>query len=253
MLAAGCGFEAPTEPQMPGDVVVDPVYPDDDMIVARKCATSDPTLRLCIDFEDVATFASDGSGHAHHPIVADSLTMMARDSETAVQMSALSRLRIAETPDLDVTGSLTLSLWVRPESVPANNQAYTMIDNDLQYAISYEDSGQVRCTIGSERVDSVVPIFPRTWYAVACTYDGSTLKLLIDGHVAGCRSKPGALSGSGALGTAIGADLAGAPASPSFSQPFLGGLDNLQVFARAWSPAELCTAAGTTDCLDACP
>ncbi|MDB4962256.1 MAG: hypothetical protein JWP01_2255 [Myxococcales bacterium] len=250
VVAGGCGFEAPVESELPDDDVVEPA---DDPAIARKCASFDPTLRLCIDFEDVATFASDGSGRAHHPMTADALTIVTRESETAVQMSALSRLRIGETSDLDIAPNLTLSLWMRPEAVPLEDHAYTMIDNDLQYAITYEDNGKVRCTIGGDKVDSVAPIAPRSWYAVGCTYDGATIKLTIDGHVAGCKARTGAVSASGILGTAIGADLGGTVTAPSFSEPFLGGLDNLQVFARAWSPAELCTAAGGADCFDVCP
>jgi hypothetical protein len=255
VLVAGCGFEVPTEPEMPGDDgVVDPMEPSGPP-VARKCATSDPSLRLCIDFEDVATFASDGSGRAHHPLLADQLTMMTREDETAVQLSALSRLQIGETSDLDISPSLTVSLWMRPEGLPAKDQAYSMVDNDLQYSISYRDSGKVRCNIGSDKVDSVISLPPRSWYAIGCTYDGAKIKLLIDGHVAGCKDRSGAVSATGIVGTAIGADIGASPGAtaPSFSEQFIGGLDNIQVFARAWSPAELCTAAGSTNCLDECP
>jgi len=249
VLLAGCGFEAtPLEEDMP-----DPTPPGGvDPAVERKCATSDDTLRLCIDFEDTATLAGDGSGRGHHPAIADSLTTMTRDAELAVQMSALSRLQIAETGDLDLGTNLTVSMWMRPESRPAGDAAFAMLDNDTQYAISYRDDGRVRCSVGEDAVDSILPVLSRTWSHVACTYDGSMMRVWVDGSLAGCEARAGAIANTGTIGTAIGADLS---AGPAFADPFIGGLDNVQVFARAWTASQLCLAAGhgsANDCVDVC-
>lgn len=248
VLLVGCGFEAtPLEEDMP-----DPTPPGGDPAVERKCTPSDDSLRLCIDFEDTATFAGDGSGRGHHPAIADSLTTMTRDAELAVQLSALSRLQIAEHADLDLATSLTVSMWMRPESRPGEDAAYTMLDNDAQYAISYQADGRVRCSFGEDAVDSILPVLSRTWSHVACTYDGSMMRVWIDGSIAGCEQRAGAIANTGTIGTAIGADLS---AGPAFAQQFVGGLDNVQVFARAWTASQLCLAAGhgsADDCLDVC-
>jgi len=247
-LLVGCGFEAtPLEEDMP-----DPTPPGGDPAVERKCTPSDDSLRLCINFEDTATFAGDGSGRGHHPAIADSLTTMTRDAELAVQLSALSRLQIAETGDLDLGTNLTVSMWMRPESRPAGDAAFAMLDNDTQYAISYRDDGRVRCSVGEDAVDSILPVLSRTWSHVACTYDGSMMRVWIDGSIAGCEQRAGAIANTGTIGTAIGADLS---AGPAFAQQFVGGLDNVQVFARAWTASQLCLAAGhgsADDCLDVC-
>ena len=225
--------------------------PTDDPPITRNCAQGDTSLRLCIDFDDDTTLAGDGSSRGHDPALAAGLTMMTRDTELAVQMSSSSRLQIAEHADFDIASDLTISMWVKNEARPTSG-AYWMLDNNNQYAMSLQSDGQVRCGLGADTVDSVASL-DDSWHHVACTYDGNRLKVYIDGWVAGCRTLARPIAITGTEGLAIGSNIGSTAGVLTFTGNYVGGLDNVQVFARTWSDQELCAANGSAWCNSACP
>jgi hypothetical protein len=251
VLLVGCGFEA-----APGeeDMLDDPTPPIIDPTIDRKCS-SDADLKLCIDFEDPATSPTDGSGKGHHPVVVAGLTTLDRDAELAVEMSASSKIQIAEHADFDITSKLTVSMWVNSAVRPAAGSTYWLLDNNNQYSMSIQPDGSVRCGLGPDTVDSATElnVVADGWHQVACTYDGNVLKVYIDGWVAGCESVGRAIATTGMEGLSIGSNIGASVSGPVFSDRFVGGLDNVQVFSRTWSSAELCAATGAGWCSSTCP
>lgn len=246
-LVAACGFTAPT-PEGPTD------YPGATPPVTgtpRHCSTTDPALRLCIDFDDADALTGDGSG-LHHDAASTDLSVMERENEQAAMLSATTRLTVAETPDLDITNNLSVTLWARPDHRPVITQSYWMLDNNRQYYASYQSDGRFRCGIGNMVVDTALPLDPGTWYHVACTYDQAqeSLRIYVDGSVAGCREIDSAIPTNGAEGLAIGSNLG---PGPTYTMPFIGGLDNIEVFARTMTPDQICAASGSDSCTDICP
>jgi hypothetical protein len=241
LVAPACGFTAgmPDEDDGGGDDMGQP----QPQPTARKCATTDPALRLCIDFDDNETLTSDGSGLGHDAI-GTGYSVMTRSTEQAVMVDAQTQLVVAETPDLDIADNLTITLLARPSSRPANTKAYWALDNNKQYFISYQDNGQFRCGIGNATVDAPIGVSANSWYHVACTVDRGQLKLFVEGQLAGCRTV-GPIPVDGTEGLAIGGNIG---ANSAFSDQFVGGLDNIQVFARAYSMDEVCAAAGQSGC-----
>jgi hypothetical protein len=177
--------------------------------------------------------------------------MMPRDQELAVLVGSTSRVVVDETPDLDLVKNLTVTLWARPDGAPPGGQAYWLFDNNRQYFAEYLPNGKFRCGIGTMTVDAALGVQPDHWYHVTCAYDSaSQLRVYVNGHRAGCKNaNAAAIPTTGTEGLAIGANI---DAGPAFSQPFIGGLDNIQVFARTFSAQEACDAAHNTDCLDLC-
>ncbi len=249
LLASGCGFETTNEGELPDGPAgqIDPQDPDP--TIARKCAVGDAALRLCIDFEDATTLAFDASGNDHVTTVATALAVMPRDAEQAVSVTSQSRLVIGESPLLDITANLTTSLWFNPSGF--DDDAW-LLDNNAQYFISYDEGGFLRCGIANESVRAAVPVWD-SWHHVACAYDGQTLKLYLDGSVAGCKRLDRAMPTSGTVGLAIGSNVGASGQSLSFADVFAGGLDNVQVLARTLSDGEACAAAGQTGCWSQCP
>lgn len=252
VVLVGCGFEAmpleeemETAPNPPGSP------PAPDTAVERHCATQDSSLQLCIDFEDLATLGGDGSGKGHHPVLDDALITTTRNSELAVEMSTLSRLQIGEHVDLDIRTNLTISMWMNTSRRPTSG-AFWMLDNNKQYAMSLQSDGDIRCGLGSETVDSALPLLSGGWHHVACTFDRSQkrLKVYVDGWVAGCRTVDREIATDGREGVAIGANIA---AGPVFDEHYVGQLDNIQIFSRTLSSAELCAANGGSACNTSCP
>ncbi len=245
-LLAACGFTAPA----PGDDTVDPGPGPTDPKVERKCTRTDPTLKLCIDFDDPQALTGDGSGLGHDA-AGTGFSVMTRGSEQAVAVDADSRLVVQETPDLDIASNLTLSLWARPDRLPSEEKAYWAVDNNTQYYLSYQANGKFRCGVGPATIDAFLGVPQGNWYHVACTYDQAQgkLKVYVNGQLGGCRAVTAPIPVNGTIGLAIGANHG---SKETFTDQFVGGLDNIQVFARTYSDNEICAAAGQHNCLSGC-
>jgi hypothetical protein len=217
ILLAGCGFSAPSGPG------IDPA----------ACDISDPSLRLCVDFDQL----DDVLGHP----VMDAVDV----SESGV-FGATSELRFAEASDLDVD-ALTIDMWIAPSMGSG-----WLLDNNTEYFIAYAGK-RIRCGIGAQAADSgeehsIEP--DGMWHHVACTYGADhVLRTFVDGDVRGCRSIPSGIPTSGDLGTAIGANYG----SGGYTDRFVGALRNVHVLARALAPDDVCNAAHRTGCNTACP
>lgn len=262
LAVSGCGFSIATN-GAEGD---DQPGPDVDAGSAttppRSCTTTDPSLRLCIDFDDTTNLASDASAFAH-PVDGENLVPMQRAKEGAVegavQLEADSYLWVAETADLDIPDALTVSMWIKADVgiLPLSaTSGRWLFDNNTQYYASVRFAGQIRCGSGTVTVTSPPIIADGRWYHVACTYEEEELRVYLDGDVAACEeTSERSLPTGGEVGLAIGANVAGGGpgGGPKFTEQFVGGIDNVQVFARELSASEVCAAAGKGACESACP
>jgi len=136
----------------------------------------------------------------------------------------------------DITGSFTMSVWVNPTSLPSI--VGTIIAKRLNgsgthnYIFDVTSTGNViiynnGLTPGS--LTSTTTISTGIWSYVAAVYNGSTVKLYINGIERGSQSVTGApVADSGPFG--IGADYPG-----SWTDFFSGKIDEARVFASAFS------------------
>lgn len=260
-----CGFEAPApapgdDPEDPypgGAPPTDPDDPDPDPTnpppTARHCS-ADPELRLCLDFDDQTTIGNDGSLF-DNPATCTAITRMPRSkngvTEQAGLLTASSRMTVAETTELDIATNLTFTMWAQPKGYPSATSSYWMLDNNTQYFAQYLPNGKFRCGIGTTTVDASLGVQEGRWYHVACTFDQSkySLRVYVNGHLAGCRTVAAAVPTGGMEGISIGSNL---DAGSTFSQPFVGGLDNIQVFNRTLTSSEVCDTASNSNCWAAC-
>ncbi len=249
LMVSGCGFSIATEgPVVGGDD--EPGTEPDATVVARMCSTDDPSLRLCIDFDDVTNLAID---QFDHPVEAINLTPMQRATgEPAVEVGTTSHVHVAETPDLDIPDKLTVSMWIKfdIDGVPiSTTSSRWLFDNNTQYFASLRFGSVIRCGSGAENADSLPVPIDGAWHHVACTYERDEIRVYVDGDVGGCESVNDRLLPTGGDdGFAIGGNVSGGPGGPKFTEQFVGGIDDMQVFARTLSATELCTAAGHTGC-----
>ncbi|MDQ3369938.1 MAG: LamG domain-containing protein [Myxococcota bacterium] len=246
LLISGCAFSAipgETSDGTEGPDAGAGVSPDDDggTVPARRC--TDPSTRLCVDFESLTPLRDELGA----TISAVGLRLEPRGAEQAVAVTTSSELRVAETPRLDLATNLTIEMWIKPE--PALFVTMGLLHNAGQYALAYQGDGEVRCQLGSDRVESRRPVSPGGWHHVACTLVNGELRLYIDGSLDDCENAPAAIPTSGTGGTVIGAyNLDG-----SRFAPFVGQLDNVRIHGRAFTPQELCDISGSTTCTATCP
>jgi hypothetical protein len=241
-LVAGCSFEPgqlveqPDDPS--GDPGVDDVPPDAaDTPTGRTCKFPDPSLRLCIEFEDgvYSPAVTDASPYALDA-KATNVNEWLRDVFPAAATYWQSSLAVPEHAMLDVTDAITLEAWAR---VPIYHQA-GLIRNQGQYTMWVDSNGRLACTILGVTATTPTSIGADVWRHLACTYDGSVLKLYVNGALQRCTNLTGSIATTGTNGTRLASGLTGA-------------IDDIRIYARALVDTEICSHADKATCAATCP
>jgi hypothetical protein len=144
------------------------------------------------------------------------------------------RVTINDSASLHLTTGMTLEAWVNPSSVGGwRDVIYKGNDNYFLEASSSRGAPAGGGTLGGADIvvygPSVVPA--NTWTHLAVTYDGSTLRLYLNGNQVSSGSRTGALATS-SNPLQIGGDSI-------FGQYFQGLIDDVRVYNRALSAAEV--------------
>jgi chitodextrinase len=146
---------------------------------------------------------------------------------------------VADAASLDLSTGMTLEAWVRPttnaswRTVVTKEQAGNLVYGLFSNSDTTQPSSIV--SIGSNPIQDIVrapgALALSTWQHLATTYDGSTLRLYVDGVQVGTRTVSGAMPNStGPL--QIGGNRV-------WSEWFQGQIDDLRVYSRALSAAEI--------------
>ncbi|YCM42172.1 PQQ-dependent sugar dehydrogenase [Verrucomicrobiaceae bacterium 227] len=148
---------------------------------------------------------------------------------------------------LDVSGDqLTISLWFRADNFDTHDARFLskadgQFDQDHYWMLSALDGSKLRLRLkaGGNTTTLISPaniLFTNTWIHVAAVYDGTTMKIYKDALEVASVAKSGVLDTSGTVDAAIGNQPLTATGG---SRPFDGLIDDLRVYDRALSPAEL--------------
>jgi hypothetical protein len=145
---------------------------------------------------------------------------------------------IAETSRLDLTTGMTLEAWVRPTSLTGwktvmlkerpGGLAYGVYasDNTSRPPAGYVNrSGADIGVVGT----ALLPL--NTWTHLACTYDGASLRLYVNGAQVSSRAVTGAIAVSGSP-LRIGGNAV-------WGEYFAGLIDEIRVYNRALTATEI--------------
>jgi hypothetical protein len=150
------------------------------------------------------------------------------------------RVTVADNNSLDFTNQITLAAWIRPGKLdtqyPINKAAYDSVDG---YELSLSSSGKVFVRFNQASADNTYrlnsntsyPTDGNTWMHVVATYDGTTIKLYINGVLDASVDKTLTIA-TNTLPLTFGSDTQNAA-------PFQGGMDDVRVYGRALSAAEV--------------
>ena len=229
---AGCTF-APTTLDVQADAQPSGLTGDagDPTPSPTECHVTDTSLRLCLDFEDTSLDPTvlDRSSYNHNG-AAQLVTAVPRSTQQAALFAATSTMHVAETPDLDIPDHLTVELWAE---VFDPSERPWVFDNDQQYALAI-DHDHMFCYAKGAYADTAINLGVSTWHHLACTYGGGKLIAYVDGKQAGCQQVSGPINANANTdGSNVGYAL-------------VGGVDDVHVYARSLSDAEIATLAGTT-------
>jgi hypothetical protein len=157
-----------------------------------------------------------------------------------------STVTVASAAPLDLTTGMTLEAWVNPSSLGSawrNVIIKERPNGEVFNLYAHTDSGRpvayiVRASAPNAPQDvqgsTAIPL--NSWTHLAVTYDGSVLRLYVNGAEAGNRTV------SGSLVTSTGALRIGG--NSVWGEYFTGLIDEVRVYNRALTPAEIALDMG---------
>ncbi|MCK4773825.1 MAG: hypothetical protein KAT30_03530, partial [Candidatus Krumholzibacteria bacterium] len=140
----------------------------------------------------------------------------------------------------DITGEITLTAWIKPEKVGTQylvKKAIISVTDGYELSLSSSGMAFVRfnqfTSANTYRIDTTTP-YPtdgNTWMHLAATYDGSTIRLYVNGAQESSAAAAFAIAAN-SLDLGIGAQSNG-------TTPFQGAMDDVRVYCRALGPMEI--------------
>ena len=147
---------------------------------------------------------------------------------------------ITDAPSLDLTTGMTLEAWVRPTNLGSDWRTALMKEatGSMTYGL-YAHGGDSGTKVpvgeivngGFRMASGASPLTLNTWAHLATTYDGTTLRLFVNGVQAG------QLAIGGSITTSAGALRIGG--NNTWGEWFQGDIDEVRVYNRALNATEL--------------
>lgn len=152
-------------------------------------------------------------------------------------------LTVPNSASLSLSTGVTLEAWVNPTAVSSAGRDVIHKGNDY-YLMATTESGSLPAGGGTFAGESsptqtlgTTPLALNTWAHLAMTYDGVTLRFYVNGTQVSARARSGTISMSGNPVT-IGSN-------PVFGQFFQGMIDEVRIYNRPLSAAEIQTDMST--------
>jgi hypothetical protein len=201
----------------------------------------------CIPDRDLAAcFRFEGSTRdesSNNLSVATARSLLYEDGldGRALSVAPGSRLQIGNTTALDAA-RLTVEAWLKPRTLPTGTARAGIIDYERQYSLWVLPDGAVLCSVrGPGDLMASLNLTPGVWAAVACVLDANTLTIYLNGLPQASRMATTVGMPVGSGGMAIGSNVVSVE-RPNLDS-FDGLIDNLRIWRRDRTAAEVCEAA----------
>lgn len=145
--------------------------------------------------------------------------------------------RISDSTSLRLTSAFTLEGWFYPTSVSSawHDGIYKGGNDDYFLMPASDRSSLPACggTFGgaNDFVNGSAALPVNAWSHVACTYDGSAIRIFVNGVQVGSKARSGAVQQSSGSVT-LGGD-------PQWGQYFAGRIDEVRIYSRALTAPEI--------------
>jgi hypothetical protein len=204
------------------------------------CDPTDPHLMVCYELDGDAR---DGSSHHLDATTANVVFAPGKVGE-AMQFDVGSAAEVADSPVFDVA-AVTIEAWIYPSQLPVVGTRSGIVDVNGQYALFLHPEGDLTCTLaGGPAVPTAKGyVVANQWTHVACTYDGGSAAIYVDGVAVASAVGGGVLATGGQTGMSIAADN-----PPGSGSPLIGSIDEVRLMDIARTPAQICADAGRASC-----
>lgn len=203
--------------------------------------------------EGSGTTTADTSGGSNTGTLQSATWTASGHSGNALDFTS-SYVNVPNAGTLNPTSAITLMAWARPASDPAVNEHVLIAKNDASnmdvcyfmeaydyFAASGRPSGAVRIGGSYKTVTAgTTKLTVGQWAHVAVTYDGSNVKIYINGTL------EGTLAASGSIDVCTGPLQIGN--TTVWGEEFNGSIDEARVYDRALSAAEITQSMNSPSC-----
>ncbi|MBN2180612.1 MAG: LamG domain-containing protein, partial [Sedimentisphaerales bacterium] len=136
---------------------------------------------------------------------------------------------------LNITEAITVALWVNTDTVAGGAHRSYLIKGDTSYALKQNSGGRIEFFVYIGGWQAVTfpgsTSFNNVWHHLAGTYDGSQIKLYVDGELRDTKNYTGAIGTNGSI-VSIGSD--------SGTRRFCDArIDDTRIYNRALSIVEI--------------
>ena len=191
---------------------------------------------------DGATVLTDSSSYGNNANVTGSLVSVAGQRGIAQEFDGTNDYALVpDDASLDITGAITLAAWIKPTTT-GTQYIIKKATKDVTdgYELSLSSTGQVFVRFNQltsnnlyrKRSSILYPTDGNTWMHIAATYDGTDIRLYINGVKDGLKIPgPGSIALND-LSLSIGAQNNGA-------RKFQGAIDDVRIYNYVLTHAEI--------------
>jgi subtilisin-like proprotein convertase family protein len=142
-------------------------------------------------------------------------------------------VRVNDSASLDLSSAMTLEAWVYPTALGGWRDVIYKGPDDIYYLMGSSSASTPAFggTFNSAPVFGSASLTLNVWSHLAATYDGTTMRLYVNGVQVGSRAQTGLINTSTGLLT-IGGDAL-------YGQYFAGRIDEVRIYSRALGANEI--------------
>jgi hypothetical protein len=241
-------------------------------VYARLGGTANPSSTSSIDLQKglVGRWKMDGNAkdatpYAHNGTVSGATLTTDRKgrANSAYDFSGTSQyITIPDnTDDKPTTTGLSVSVWVKPSSLTVDKQRIISTTEGGGYVLSLNETSSSQCSAltvcfgvyvnGVQRATEMPKslLTNGTWNLITATYDGTTIKLYLDGVLKNSSNWTGSMTYTGSIPLCIGAEPGTSSCTDGGSgfANFYGAMDDARIYKRAITLAEVKALANAYD------
>ena len=188
--------------------------------------------------EGSGSTVADASGNGNTGTVANATWVAGKYGEALSFNGSSSRVTIPDSASLHLNSAMTLEAWVDPTTTTATWRDAIYKGNDNYYLEGTSDHSGVPAG-GETAAGSIAHTYgagalpANAWSYLALTYDGSTLRLFVNGTLVASQAKTGSITSS-TNPLSIGSDAI-------YGQYFNGMIDQVRIYNTALPAAQIQT------------